>query len=212
MASEANLEQEFKFDVETAFDPPDLAGSRSMPAQHLLTVYFDTADRRLLSQGVTLRHRFEAAAGDAEPPALAGRAGKWTVKRPLPGRADGDAVVRQEDSWSASAGAVPEEALALLVGAVTAADLAEVAELASTRRRTSLHLPDGRMWAEVDDDTVKVRSGPRAGLEFRQVELELVDGVEVEPERPEAVAAAIKAAGGVPSSQSKFLLATGWKD
>ena len=53
--------------------------------------------------------------------------------------------------------------------------LQQLVELASTRQRLLLHNAADRTLAEIDDDTVAVSGGPRDGLRFRQVELELHD-------------------------------------
>ena len=96
MTAERHLERELKFDVEPEWVAPDLSGAgriERLPDQRLETTYFDTAEYRLWSQGITLRHRVESDAGPDSP-------GKWTVKLPEPApdetRAHLLAVLREE--------------------------------------------------------------------------------------------------------------------
>jgi inorganic triphosphatase YgiF len=193
------VEREYKFDVDPDWPAPDLAGpaggGRSLADENLVSIYFDTADHRLWSAGMTLRHR---AKGDGP--------GKWTLKRPEPeGPGGADMSVRTELDWDGPTDD-PPTGLMTTVDPVTGGEaLVELARLSSVRRR--LLLGGTTEWAELDDDSVTVTSGPRAGLRFRQVELELLD----EPPAGclDAVLAVIDRAGAVPGGASKIGLAAG---
>jgi inorganic triphosphatase YgiF len=88
MTATRAAEQEAKFDVDEDYDPPDLPAAvgrtRRLAEQRLRTRYYDTVNRRLWRQGVSLRHR--TGEGNAEG------AGTWTLK--LPGREEGDSDQR----------------------------------------------------------------------------------------------------------------------
>jgi CHAD domain-containing protein len=57
-----NVERELKFDVVSGFALPELGG-RPLPGRTFTATYVDTADRRLLRAGITLRRRVENRAG-----------------------------------------------------------------------------------------------------------------------------------------------------
>lgn len=213
MAADTNLEQEYKFDVEADFDPPDLrpivGRTERLAAQLLTTTYFDTADGRLWARGATLRHRVTQQ-GDAAP----GGPGKWTLKVPVPAEGtDAESVARSELSWTGAVDTVPEEARAILAGLVRRSPLTPVVVLSTERRRLLLHQGEPP-WAELDDDLATVTSGPRDGFRFRQVELELLDDhaggrSAVPADQLQAVLATLRGAGAAPGGESKYALAAG---
>jgi CHAD domain-containing protein len=161
------VEREVKLKADLDLALPDLrgvvAGTYRLPEQDLRAAYFDTPDFRLWSRGITLRHRL------GEGPA----SGTWTLK--LPEKPTGATLDRTELSWPGSRDETPAEAQRLLRGLVRSAELRQIAELNTVRRPLELHDKGGRSWAVMDDDTVTVSGGPRDGLRFRQVELELAD-------------------------------------
>lgn len=232
MAETAALEREFKFDADFDFDPPDLrplvGRTVRQPAQQYSTAYFDTADHRLRDLGLSLRHRRAGApAGEvASPPSNREQAngeradgarapqpsGTWTLKLPVdgPARPPGRALERNEYSWSGRRERIPAGARRVLAGVVRREPLALVAELSAERRRLTIERPDsGQAWAEIDDDLVEVTAGPGRGLQFRQIELEVLDEDAVPPKELEKVLESLRRAGATPSNTSKLALALG---
>ena len=211
MPADTHIEREFKFDIDPDFDPPDLrpvvGRTERLPEQHLTTTYLDTADRRLWSRGITLRHRLEAEGDDpAQGP------GKWTLKLPEPARrGGGEGVTRSELSWTGSLDTVPPAALSIVAGVVRRARLEPVVVLSTERRRLLLH-DDDQAWAEIDDDLATVTSGGREGYRFRQLEIELIGGDQPENEVSDGLGAVLsefRRAGATPGGGSKLALAAG---
>jgi inorganic triphosphatase YgiF len=201
MPGESNVEREYKFEVDPAFEAPDLTACGAvveiLPDQHLTTTYYDSAGRDLWAGGVTLRLRDDG-----------GGAGKWTLKLPEPGAGgqDPEASVRTEVTWKGRMADMPDDSGSTVAGLTGGVALEEAAVLESTRRRWLLRSTASEdPWAEVDDDLVTVVSGPREGLRFRQLELELL-GAQGSPDR---VLDALRAAGARPTGASKFGIAAG---
>ena len=199
-AGATTTEHEAKFDVDEHYDPPDLrpliGRTRRLAEQRLLTIYYDTPDRRLWQRGINLRYR-TGEGGEAT--------GKWTLK--LPG-SDQDAFLhRDELTWPGDAGTIPEEARTIVRGLVRRAVVGEVVRLDTRRRRLALHGPgSGKAWGELDDDLVTVIGGPNDGLRFRQVELELMSG---HPPEAESVLDSLRESGANPSTRGKLDVALG---
>jgi CHAD domain-containing protein len=124
----------------------------------LRATYYDTADRRLARAGASLRFR----RGDALP---------WTVKLPT-----SVAGVRHEISRAGLPSAIPAELLALVTAYTRGGVLEPAAILRTTRRVYELRDRDGRLLAELDDDTVAVLDGQKVRLKFREIEVERRDG------------------------------------
>jgi len=162
-----HIEREVKLMADLDLALPDLrglvGGTYRLPEQELRAAYLDTPDFRLWHQGVTLRHRLGEGPAD----------GTWTMK--LPEQPNDTTLDRTELSWPGSRDEVPATARRLLRGLVRSAELLQVAELFTVRRPLELRDAKGRGWAVLDDDIVTVRGGPRDGLRFRQVEVELAD-------------------------------------
>jgi hypothetical protein len=193
------VEREYKFDVDPEWAPPDLGelagGTEELADEHLVSTYFDTPDRRLWAAGMTLRHR--AGKGDG--------GGRWTLKCPQPVDLDPQLSVRSETDWDGPLGAVPSEVQAEVSDVAAGRELVQLATLESLRRRCRLGA--GESWAEVDDDCVTVTFGPRTGLRFRQVEVEMLR--EPDPKVLAAVLGALTAGGARPGGGSKIGLAAG---
>ncbi|TMM33164.1 MAG: CYTH and CHAD domain-containing protein [Actinobacteria bacterium] len=159
------LEEERKYAVDARFGVPDLSGCVpdggevvTLAPVRLRATYYDTADRRLARAGASLRYR----RGDAAP---------WTVKLPTD-----VAGVRHEISRTGAPSMIPAE-LVELVTAYTRGDaLAPAAVLRTTRRSYELRDADGRLLAELDDDSVAVLDGQKVRFKFREIEVERRDG------------------------------------
>jgi CHAD domain-containing protein len=136
-----------------------------MPVGRLTATYYDTADLRLMRSGITLRYRL----GEA------GRA--WTVK--LPEGSSGPALVRREIRFAGPPHHIPEQAADLVLACTRGARLNPVARICTLRAATQLRDGEGRLLAEVDDDTVTVSDGHHTKADFREVE------IEVDPNAPD---------------------------
>src|SRR4051794_15546350 len=118
------------------------------------SIYFDTADRRLLRRGVTLRSRVEH-----------GRT-HWQLKLPQPGgrlevEADGGPVP-------------PIEIYELLTAYLSGRKLAPAATMRT--RRQGVRVSNGHGEAEVSADQVAILEGAHQVDAFDELEVELVDG------------------------------------
>ncbi len=152
----STLEREIKLQPPEGFDLAGLAGERREPRLFDST-YYDTDDRRLAREGVTLRRRVEHGVG------------AWQLKLPkgaarLELELDGDE-------------AVPARAVSLLVGLTRRHPLVQVACL-RTRRETLVVNRNGTVLAEVALDGVSVLEGERVAGGFEELEIELLDGDE----------------------------------
>jgi len=212
------LEQEAKFDVDRDYDDKRLRaslGDLDPPTERRLrTAYFDSSDGRLARLGLSLRHRRE----DAGPATVADQ-GTWTLKVPQQATAGArhGVLSRREYSCDGGRGQVPADLLEVLRGSLRRAQLVQLVELETTRRRSRVHGGDKRggdthgggrevELAELDDDRVHVVGGPNDGLEFRQVEIEFK-----RPNSPEAkdMVAALRRSGATPTQRSKLSIALG---
>ncbi len=214
MPVEANLEREYKFDVDTDYRSPDMevvsGPTERLPDQRLVTTYLDTDDLRLWAHGITLRHRLEHedGSGPAGPP----DPGKWTLKLPEASLGPAQQKARTEFSCRGGAEDVPPELIAIVAGLLRRRPLMQIVVLAAERRRLLLNVDAaGPAWAEIDDDLVEVTAGNRLGFRFRQLELEMLggSGSPTVRGRPERVVRALHEAGAVPGGGSKFALASG---
>jgi len=159
-----STEREMKFAVPAGFQLPDIAfegiGSGPVEERRFTTVYVDTRDLRLARWRCSLRHR----AGDG-----------WTLK--LPPAHEGAFLVRDERTFSGDAKKVPPEAVDLLAAYARGSELGSVVRLHTLRRRTPLRAEAGEPVGELVDDEVSVMEGRRVAARFREVELELTDGL-----------------------------------
>nr|WP_275585411.1 CYTH domain-containing protein [Blastococcus saxobsidens] len=187
------MEIERKFDVGAGFEVPDLAGvpgiaAAGPPAAHdLVAVYHDTADLRLVRSRVTLRRR---TGGPDEG---------WHLKLPA-----GAARRELHLPLGEAAGGPPRELRDAVAELVAGEALVPVVTLRTRRVATALRDAEGRVLAEVADDTVAATVLPTAPAgepeqrSWREVEVELVEG-----EEPllAAVGAVLVAAGAQPSAR-----------
>ena len=128
--------------------------------KRLHTVYYDTADSRLVRWGCSLRFR---------------RGEGWTLKIPVP--AESDALFREEHEFAGDETAVPPAALDLATAYLRGAGLRPVAELRTLRVSRRVLSEGGDALAEVVEDDVRVVDGARVVRRFRQIEIALTDGV-----------------------------------
>ena len=197
MASE-HVEVERKYDVDGTFVLPDPAAladagvaTADEPVEHALeAVYHDTADLRLARARITLRRR------------TGGTDAGWHLKLP----AQGDARRELHEPLGRSVANPPKALLEPVRGILRGAPTAPVATLRNRRLVTLLRDADGRVLAEVADDTVTASaSGPdgAAALQaWREVEVELVEG---DAALLEPVAAWLVEAGASPSGSASKL-------
>jgi CHAD domain-containing protein len=186
------LEVERKFDVDPTFDVPDLTGLGETaavegPVEHRLeAVYFDTPDLRLIRSRVTLRRR--TGGGDEG----------WHLKLP----ADGGARWERHTALGRAVTRPPKAVIAPVLGILRGAAAAPVATLRTRRLVTVLRDAEGRVLAEVADDTVTATvpavdaATPDEVRSWREVEVELGTGDDA---LLAAVGDALVAAGARPS-------------
>lgn len=167
------LEIERKYDADDAFVLPDPAGlpgvaTVSAPVEHALeAVYLDTADLRLLRARVTLRRR---TGGPDEG---------WHLKLPA-----GSARREFHAPLGRARSRPPKALLDLVRGVLRGAAPTPVAMLATRRVVTALCTDDGRVLAEIADDTVTATvpssspGGPAEVTVWREIEVELGTGDE----------------------------------
>lgn len=159
----SHLEREDKFDADPAFELPGLgaADERIVEVRNarrqLRSRYFDTADRALLTAGMTLRHR-TGEADEADE--------GWQLKVPK-------SAAREELRTAGDIEAIPEELLTLLRGVRRDQPLELIATLETTRLVTELLDADGVLLAEVADDTVTASVDGLEPTSWREVEVEL---------------------------------------
>jgi CHAD domain-containing protein len=177
-----SLERERKFSVGPMFQVPDLTESvpgssvKDAGARRFVASYYDTPDLRLARWGCSLRYR----TGEG-----------WCVK--LPVASDGTTFVRDERVFEAGPGRPPEAAVDLVRAYVRTSQLRLAVRLQTVRRTSLLQDEEGGPLAEVVDDEVSVLDGRRVAGRFREVEVELLDGTELEV--LDLVGARIAAAG-----------------
>jgi len=161
-----NLERELKLQAPKGFSlarlPRDLKAYVASPAQfkRLHTIYYDTADLRLMRWGCSLRYR-----GDEG----------WTLK--LPVLTSDKALSREEHVFSGDPQHVPDEAIDLATVYLRGKPVMRVAELRTVRTKREVRDGHGERLAEVVEDDVRVVDGTHVEKRFHQIEIELQDGV-----------------------------------
>jgi len=133
------------------------------PDRRFTTIYWDTADLRLIRWGSTLRFR----AGEG-----------WTVKLPQGG--SDTLLARAEHVFPGTPKQPPSEAVDLVRAYVRSAALAPVARMRTVRRVLTVHAADGTALAELDDDDVSIIDGRRVAARFREIEVEVPESTPVE--------------------------------
>lgn len=194
MATERR-EVERKFDVDPAFALPDLTGVGEAttvdgPVEHILeAVYFDTPDLRLIRARITLRRR------------TGGTDEGWHLKLP----ADDGARWERQSPLGRVTKRPPRAVVAPVLGVLRGAAAGPVATLRTRRVVTVLRDGEGRVLAEVADDTVTATTPspdpatPAEVSTWREVEVELGSG---DLTLLAAVADRLLAAGARPSESA----------
>jgi CHAD domain-containing protein len=190
-------EREVKLSAPPGFRLPDLSrvAVDLVPGppekRHLDTVYYDTPDLRLARWGTSLRHR----AGEG-----------WTVK--LPASSDGALLIRPEHTFPGWRARPHPDAVDLLRAYLRTEEPKPVAHLRTVRRVVPLLDGGGHPMAEVADDEVSILEGRRIASRFRELEVEVKEGM-----RKNAVTAVVdrlQAAGASqPDPTPKYIRALG---
>ncbi|MEX0743025.1 MAG: CYTH and CHAD domain-containing protein [Actinomycetota bacterium] len=175
------LERETKLQVPVGFRLPDLGVDGLVAVegepQRFGTTYVDTDDLRLARWGSSLRHREGQG---------------WTVKLPTDG--GGDLLARDERVFEGDdPRKMPVAAADLVRAYVRGGELAPVLRFRTVRRPVELNDELGRRLAVVTDDEVSMMQGRRVAGRFREIEVELDEGVP--KERSEAIVRLLRAAG-----------------
>jgi CHAD domain-containing protein len=162
------LEEERKYDVDTAFQLPSLKealpkGGRvvPLPAKTLRATYFDTENVRLARAGISIRYR---SGERGKPP--------WTVKLPTTGAAE----ARDEITRDGTRRTMPDDLVALLTAYHRGAPLQPAVTIRTLRKAYELRGRDGEVLVEIADDTVSVLEGRDVVDQFREIEVERKEG------------------------------------
>ena len=198
-------EVERKLRVHALYRIPPLAGSHPsisavspQPAVTMTAVYHDTDDLTLFRWGITLRRR-EGGADEG-----------WHIKFPVEGA---DVTARDELQLPLAEGAigdVPATYRDLVSALVRGHVLGPVVTLRTERHPYHLLDSQGRLVAELVDDTVAILDGGRVASSFREIEVEECDiEVRAAEDLLDAVVATLMAEGATPGSASKAAGALG---
>ena len=188
--SNGHLEVEVKFDLDPDGTTPELSTLgdvkgvgqvRPAGTQRLTATYYDTPELDLLAHRVTLRRR------------TGGSDAGWHLKLP----AD-KARLEVHRPAGRSGSPVPAELTALIRSLLRDRTPHPVVRLRTTRALTQLLDDEGRVLAEIADDTVTATvQGQQAPTSWRELEVELVDGpVRLLP----AVGRRLRRQGAVPAA------------
>ena len=162
-----HTEVERKFDVVESTVSPSFEGLSAVtrversPSQHLEAVYFDTPGHDLAAHRVTLRRR------------TGGSDAGWHLK--LPAGPDARTEVRAPLDAGVG-GAVPEDLKDVVLAIVRDRPLGPVARISTDRTVDMLYGPDGSAIAEFSDDKVIASADEGDRQQWREWELELVEG------------------------------------
>jgi inorganic triphosphatase YgiF len=189
-AAQTYREVERKLRVPALYRLPDLTSGDlakgpvvrvdSHPPLTLTATYYDTGDLRLAREKATLRRR-EGGGDDG-----------WHLKLPAD---DGAPGARDEIRLPLDdAKAPPAELLDLVLGLTRGRAVEAVATLRTERSPSDLVAADGRVIAELTDDSVSVLDGEQVAGRFRELEVETRDGT---ADELDAVVAALVASGAI---------------
>jgi CHAD domain-containing protein len=191
-----HTEVERKFDVLESTVSPSFEGLSSVarversPVQHLEAVYFDTPDHDLAAHRVTLRRR---TGGSDEG---------WHLK--LPAGPDTRTEVRAPLGDGADI-AVPDELTDVVLAIVRDRPLRSVATISTERTVNLLHDADGSPIAEFSDDKVTAAAADGEQQQWREWELELVEGGPASHDVLDRLANRLLDAGAAPAEHGSKL-------
>lgn len=168
-----HTEVERKFDVLESTVSPSFEGLSAVtrversPSQHLEAVYFDTPRHDLAAHRVTLRRRTGGSDAGWHLKLPAGPGARTEVRVPLDAGVDG---------------AVPDDLKDVVLAIVRDRPLGPVARISTDRTVDMLYGPDGSPIAEFSDDKVIAAADEGDEQQWREWELELVEGGSGSPE------------------------------
>ncbi|OBA97904.1 CHAD domain-containing protein [Mycobacteriaceae bacterium 1482268.1] len=191
-----HTEAERKFDVVESTVSPSFEGLSAVaraeraPVHHLEAVYYDTPDHDLAAHHVTLRRR------------TGGTDAGWHLK--LPAGPDTRTEVRAplgegEDET------VPDDLKDVVLAIVRDRPLGPVAKISTYRTLTVLYDAEGSAIAEFSDDQVTASAGDGDQQQWREWELELVEGAATPDDLLERLANRLQDAGAVPAGHGSKL-------
>jgi CHAD domain-containing protein len=190
-------EVERKFDVPESTVSPSFEGLSSVarversPSQQLDAVYFDTPGHDLAAHHVTLRRRTGGSDAGWHLKLPAGPDTRTEVRAPL---SDGDAD------------AVPDELRDVVLAIVRDRPLAPVARISTDRTVDMLYSADGSPLAEFSDDQVTASAGGDDDQQqWREWELELVEGADAAPALLDRLSNRLVDAGAEPAGHGSKL-------
>ena len=149
------VETEAKLSVEADFRLPHLSG-RPLPRRVFTSTYYDTLDHCLARSRVTLRRRIEHGSG------------AWQLKLPLDG-------ARREIEFRESSSTPPPRIVDALIVLLEGKHLVPIAHLHTARKAIRVEHNSGH-GADVMLDTVSVLRGGSVIQQFREVEIETLNG------------------------------------
>jgi len=186
-----HTEVERKFDVVESTVSPSFEGLSAVtrversPSQHLEAVYFDTPDHDLAAHHVTLRRRTGGSDAGWHLKLPAGQDTRTEVRAPLD---EGDGR------------SVPDALKDVVLAIVRDRPLAPVARISTERTIDLLYGTDGSPIAEFSDDKVTASAGEGSEQQWREWELELVEGAPASHDLLERLANRLLDAGAEPAS------------
>ncbi len=191
-----HTEVERKFDVVDSTVSPSFEGLSSVarversPSQQLEAIYFDTPAHDLAAHHITLRRR------------TGGSDAGWHLKLPAgpDTRTEVRAALGDGDGRSVP-GALKDVVLAI----VRDRTLGPVARICTERTIDLLYGPEGAPIAEFSDDKVTASAGEGSEQQWREWELELVEGASTSPELLDRLANRLLDAGAVPAGHGSKL-------
>src|SRR4051794_18967975 len=184
------LEIERKFEVFESTVKPSFEGLSSIgraersPSQQLDAVYFDTPAHDLAARHVTLRRRTGGSDAGWHLKLPAGPDTRTEVRTPLDQGAGGD---------------VPAELRDVVLAIIRDRPLGPVARISTDRTVELLFGADGSPIAEFSDDRVVASAGEGEPQQWREWELELVEGASASPDLLDRLANRLLDAGAAPA-------------